>query len=149
MTQKKMFAEDLGIDLPSKKEGALFKWFIASLLFGKPIQQELAQKAFYALEKAGITNPSAILNAGWKNLVKILHRGKYGRFDESTATRLLKIANLLNEKYNGTITNLLKKAHNKQELDVILQEFNGIGPVTSQIFMQGLEKSNILTSLVS
>jgi len=55
---------------------------------------------------------------------------------------------LLNEKYHGTITNLLKKAHNKHELDLMLQEFNGIGPITSQIFMQGLEKSNILTSLV-
>ena len=41
--QKKMFAEDLGINLASKKEEALFKWFIASLLFGKPIQQQLAQ----------------------------------------------------------------------------------------------------------
>ena len=48
-----MFAEDLSINLSSKKEEPIFKWFIASLLFGKPIQQELAQKAFYAAGKSG------------------------------------------------------------------------------------------------
>ena len=101
------------------------------------------------LEKAGITNPTAILDAGWKSLVKTLHRGKYGRFDESTATRLLKIANLLNEKYHGKITNLLKKAKDKAQLEEMLQEFNGYGPVTTRIFIQGLEKSNILTSFIN
>lgn len=37
-------ATKLGIDLSSRKEGELFKWFLACLLFGKPIQQEIAER---------------------------------------------------------------------------------------------------------
>jgi hypothetical protein len=42
-------AEDLGIRLPSKEEEKLFKWFLVCLLFGKPIQQQLAERAFRVL----------------------------------------------------------------------------------------------------
>lgn len=31
-------ARKLGIDLSSRREGELFKWLLACLLFGKPIQ---------------------------------------------------------------------------------------------------------------
>jgi len=37
-------AGKLGINLRSRKEGELFKWFLACLLFGKPIQQEIADR---------------------------------------------------------------------------------------------------------
>jgi len=44
--------EDLGIRLSSKKEEELFKWFLACLLFGKPIQQQVAERAFLTLAAA-------------------------------------------------------------------------------------------------
>jgi len=37
-------AKDLGIEI-EKGEGELFKWFIASFLFGKRIQQDIAAEA--------------------------------------------------------------------------------------------------------
>jgi hypothetical protein len=40
MEQKKIYAKVLGIDLSSKQEAEYFKWFLACLLFGKPIQGE-------------------------------------------------------------------------------------------------------------
>jgi len=39
-------ARKLGIDLSSRREGELFKWLLACLLFGKPIQQEIAERAY-------------------------------------------------------------------------------------------------------
>lgn len=42
-------ARDLGIDVASGRERALFDWFLACLLFGKPIQQELARRAHLEL----------------------------------------------------------------------------------------------------
>ena len=58
-------AEELGIDLSSRKVGELFKWFLACLLFGKPIQQEIAERAYTLLVSAGLRNPDAVLGAGW------------------------------------------------------------------------------------
>lgn len=57
-------AEDLGIQLASKKEQELFKWFLVCLLFGKPIQQQVAEQAYLAFVEAGLLNPDAILRAG-------------------------------------------------------------------------------------
>ena len=39
--KQKTTAVDLGIDLASRKEEELFKWFLACLLFGKPIQTSI------------------------------------------------------------------------------------------------------------
>src|SRR5260370_42302774 len=71
-------------DLASKKEAELFKWLLACLLFGKPIQQEVAKRTYGALGQAGLTHPDAIVQAGWDRLVQVLDRGHYARFDYST-----------------------------------------------------------------
>ena len=62
-------AEELGIDLFSRKEGELFKWFLVCLLFGKPIQQEIAERAYTRLVSAGLRHPDAVLSASWDKLV--------------------------------------------------------------------------------
>ena len=78
----------LGINLSSRKEGELFKWFLACLLFGKPIQQEIAERAYARLVSAGLRNPAAVLGAGWDKLVELLDEAHYVRYDFSTATKL-------------------------------------------------------------
>jgi len=133
----KIYSKDLGIDLKSGKEEEIFKWFLACLLFGKPIQQKVAKKAYFEFKKAGILSPEKILEAGWDKLVEILDRGHYVRYDFSTATKLLEICKKLKEKY-GTLNNLLNQAKNKKDLEKKLQEFKGIGPVTVRIFLRDL-----------
>ena len=76
----------LGIDLASKSEEELFKWFLACLLFGKPIQTEIAERAWRELIKARLINPAAVSRAGWDKLVSLLGRAHYVRYDFSTAT---------------------------------------------------------------
>lgn len=138
MNKKGISSRDLSIDLASKKESELFKWFLACLLFGKPIQQEVAKQTFFEFIKENLTTPEAILEAGWDHLVEILDRGHYTRYDFSTATKLLDIATALKEKY-GSITHLLEQSKNKEELSKHLQEFKGVGPVTARIFVRDLE----------
>ena len=65
-------AKKLGINLSSRKEGELFKWFLACLLFGKPIQQEIAERAYARLLSAGLRNPDRGIDAGWEELVRLL-----------------------------------------------------------------------------
>lgn len=137
MKQKKIYAKDLGIDLSSKQETAYFKWFLASLLFGKPIQQEVAKRTYLEFVKDGLTTPDAIIQAGWDKLVEVLDRGHYVRYDFSTATKLLDISNDLKRKY-GTLTNLLQQSHSVDELSSRLQEFKGIGPKTTEIFLRDI-----------
>lgn len=113
----------------------MFKWFLACLLFGKPIQREIAQSAYEELVAAGLTSPQAILGAGWDKLVALLDRAHYVRYDFSTATKLLDVCGELKRRY-GTLANLLAQAGTPSELSRMLQQFKHIGPVTARIFLR-------------
>jgi hypothetical protein len=128
-------AKRLHIDLRSKGEEELFKWFLACLLFGKPIQSEIAEEAYRQLVAARLTSPTAILRTGWDELVRLLDLAHYVRYDFSTATKLLEMSEELKRRY-GTITNLLAQARTAAELSRKLQEFKHIGPVTVRIFLR-------------
>lgn len=128
-------ARSLGIDLASKREEELFKWFLACLLFGKPIQSTVAERAFRELMQARLTSPAAVTRAGWDKLVSLLDRAHYVRYDFSTATKLLDVCEELKRRY-GTLTNLLTQAKTPAELSRRLQEFKHIGPVTARIFLR-------------
>ena len=135
MVRKAGYARKLGIDLASKKEQEIFKWFLACLLFGKPIQTEIAEQACRTLIAAKLTSPQAILRAGWDKLVALLDRAHYVRYDFSTATKLLEVSAELIRRY-GTVRNLLAQARTPAELSRRLQEFKHIGPTTARIFLR-------------
>lgn len=136
-------SKDLGITLKKnfparRRETELFKWFLACLLFGKPIQQEVAKRTYFEFLKAGLTSPNKILRAGWDKLVKILDKGHYVRYDFSTATKLLEVCRELRDRY-GSVSKLIKAAKTRADLSRRLQEFKGIGPVTARIFLRDLK----------
>jgi len=91
MKRKAVYSSELGIDLRSRKGTELFKWFLACLLFGKPIQQAVARRTYDEFVKEGLLTPESILAAGWDKLVQVLDRGHYVRYDFSTATKLLEV----------------------------------------------------------
>ena len=133
--KRKTTAIDLGIDLASKKEEELFKWFLACLLYGKPIQTNIAEQAYRGLVAARLLSPDAILRAGWDELVRLLDEAHYVRYDFSTATKLLEISEELKRRY-GNVTNLIAQSKTPQELSRRLQEFKNVGPVTARIFLR-------------
>ncbi|KAK2756932.1 hypothetical protein FQN54_004900 [Arachnomyces sp. PD_36] len=137
MPEKKLFAKDLGIDLESRQETEYFKWFLACLLFGKPVQQEVAKRAFLELVDNGITSAEAINDAGWDKLVEILDEGHYVRYDFSTATKLLEVSSALTERY-GTFGGFVKEYPTADELAAHLRQFKGIGPKTVDIFLRDM-----------
>ena len=137
MKEKKIFAKELNIDLASGRETEYFKWFLACLLFGKPIQKEVAKRAYFEFVKEGFVTPEAILKAGWDKLVEVLDRGHYVRYDFSTATKLLDVSKALKENY-GTISALIQQTATIDELTSRLQTFKGIGPKTAEIFLRDM-----------
>ena len=98
MTKNASNALRLGIDLASKNDEELFKWFLACLLFGKPIQTEIAERAWRVLIDAHLTSPAAVSRVGWDKLVSLLDRAHYVRYDFSTATKLLEVCQELKRR---------------------------------------------------
>ncbi len=66
----------------------------------------------------------------------MLGEGRYTRYDESTADRLLKLCAKLNADYGGKLGNLREQCQDRQELEKRLAEFEGVGPKTVEIFMR-------------
>lgn len=130
-------ATDLGIDLTSKSEAQLFRWFLACLLFGKPIQQEIAKRAYETMTVSGISSINKLLNTDWDRLVALLDEAHYVRYDFSTATKLLYIAREVKDQY-GAVSRLIKQAADVHELENRLVAIKGIGPVTASIFISGV-----------
>jgi hypothetical protein len=110
---------------------------LACLLFGKPIQRQVAERAYRELVGARLLSPDAILQAGWDELVRLLDEAHYVRFDFSTATKLLEVSKELKERY-GSLTRLIAQAKTPAELSARVQEFKHVGPVTARIFLQAV-----------
>lgn len=137
MTARKLKASDLGIELREGDEHALFKWFLASFLFGKRIQQSVAERAYHVLvDEHGLDSPRKICRHSWQELVELLGEGHYVRYDESTATRLLQMCRKLDEEYGGRLGRLHEVSDGHADLERRLLEFKGVGPKTLQIFMR-------------
>jgi len=130
-----LYSEDLGIDLSAPS--GRFRWFVASILFGARIGEQIAASTYRCLEVAGIDTPNKVISAGWDRLVEILDAGGYVRYDFSTATKLLEIMTSLQQNY-GNLENLYSRASDGRDLAKRLQEFKGIGPTTVQIFLREL-----------
>ena len=137
-TKKTISARELGIDIGSKKEKELFKWFLVCLLFGKPIQQAIARRAYFEFVKEGLITPLKILDAGWDKIVEILDRAHYVRYDFSTATKFLEISETLLDDY-GSIGAIIRKFSSAQDLSIRLQKFKGVGPITARIFLREIK----------
>jgi len=138
MRHKIVGSADLHIDLSSKSEEELFKWFLASLLFGKPIQQDVAAQTYKHFVEEGINSPVAIQEAGWDKLVRLLDKGHYVRYDFSRATKLLDISKELLDKCES-VGKLIQTSGARDELARRMDEFKGIGAVTARIFTDGIE----------
>lgn len=131
-----LHSKELGIDLSSPS--GRFKWFVASILFGARISEQIASRTYLKLDQAGVVDsPDKIIEAGWDELVRLLDAGGYVRYDFSTATELLNTMARLKEKY-GSLEELYHESRGEADLEGRLDEFKGIGPTTVQIFLREL-----------
>lgn len=132
----KIGAADLGIELGPRKDGDLFRWLVACLLFGARISQDIAARTFHALDDHGVLTPQRLRDADRQHLVDLLGEGGYRRYDESTARELITLGQDAMDRYDGRLSRLAKDAGSKAEVGRRLQEFTGIGPTASRIFLR-------------
>ncbi|MDA8085549.1 MAG: hypothetical protein M0Z75_02520 [Nitrospiraceae bacterium] len=131
------FSSELGIKLSGLHADDIFKWLLASVLFGARISQAVAKRTYAEFEKANVTSPGAVLRTGWDGLVDILDRGGYARYDFKTATKLLDMSRSLLDEYRGDLNELHMRSADSLELEARIKALaKGIGDVTANIFLR-------------
>jgi endonuclease III len=133
------YSEALGIDLSLGNDREVFKWLLASLLFGAPIMESSVIKTYACFEKYDVLTSKKILDTGWDGLVKILDEGSYTRYDFKTADKLLEVMRNLTEKYRGSPNQVHAEASDARDLEKRLKALGkGVGDVTVSIFLREL-----------
>jgi hypothetical protein len=86
-----------------------------------------------------LLTPDEILDAGWHFLVNpVMAEGGYVRYDGKTSSTVLRISDMLNNEYDGSLLKLHDMARDGRDLELKLDAFPGIGPVTVNIFLREL-----------
>ena len=134
--RRHLTARDLGFTVEPGDEAALFKWLLASMLFGHRIAQTIAARTWRVLVDAGIDTPHALAGSRHAALVRMLGEGGYRRYDESTARRLARLARTLVDDYGGRVLGIAERADDRADFERRVLAFDGIGPVTLRIFMR-------------
>ncbi|MGQ9781959.1 MAG: hypothetical protein ACUVQ8_06905 [Nitrososphaeria archaeon] len=133
----KPFSEMLGINLKSRENKEIVKWFLASILYSKPIREGSATRTYLSFLEHGVSNVDEILNTGWQGLVDILDNGSYTRYDFSTADKILEVFGNLQRSYRGDLNKLHEEAKNSEDLEMRIKELGkGIGDTTVLIFLR-------------
>ena len=134
-------AAQLGIELRPEDDASLFKWFIASFLMGKRIQAPIAAQAYKVIvEEQGRDTARKLQHCTSRELVAMLGRAHYVRYDETTAQRLLDLSAKLNAEYAGKITHMRSASESREAFEKRLGAFDGVGPKTIEIFMRDAAK---------
>jgi len=126
---------ELGIKLDKLAPGELFKWFVASLLFGGPIPHASAARTYGELSDEDLLSPRRLLRRGWSGVVRVLDKGGYARYDFKSATKLLEMSTALLYGYAGDLNKVHDAAANPVDLEQRLKRLaKGIGDVTVGFF---------------
>nr|MDO8078540.1 hypothetical protein [Candidatus Freyarchaeota archaeon] len=135
----KLFSAELGIRLQKGSSAEIFKWFVASLLFGARISETIAKNTYREFERDDLLDPEKILKRGWEGLVFTLDKGGYVRYDYKTADKFLEVMGNLKKEYNGDLNLLHDKSAGARDLEERLKNLGkGIGDVTVNIFLREL-----------
>ena len=131
------YAKELGIDLCFTDQIEIQKWFLAALLYGARISGKTAANTYAQFQSAGIISPEKISNAGWNELVRLLGRGGYRRYDFKTADKLLDVSKTLLQHYAGDLNVLHGLAADRSDLERRIKRLGkGVGDVTVNIFLR-------------
>lgn len=133
------YSAELEIDLTGGDSAEIYKWLLASILFGARVSQSVAKKTYRQFAQAKLLSPHKLLEAGWDNLVGILDRGGYVRYDFKTATKLLNVSATLLQRYDGDLNALHAVARDESDLERRIKQLGkGIGDTTVNIFLREL-----------
>lgn len=131
------YARELGIDLSYCDSAEIHKWFLAAILFGARISGKIAAQTYAEFARDGVVSSEKLLHSGRSELVRILGRGGYKRYDFKTADKLLEVGKTLLGEYAGDLNLLHRLAADQADLERRLKQLGkGVGNVTVNIFLR-------------
>ena len=133
-----LFSARLGIALAGLDSGELFRWFLASMLYGARINQSVAGRTYLAFLEHGLATPERIVAADLSELLQIMAENGYVRYDGITSRKVQEAAAKLLQDYGGDLNSLHAAARDAHDIEARLQGFKGIGPTTAGIFLREL-----------
>jgi 3-methyladenine DNA glycosylase/8-oxoguanine DNA glycosylase len=127
-------AADLGID--TSTDQGLFDWLLASLLFGRPVPQQVAATAFRKFRADGWDTPEHFTGDDRHPLWDELWEGDYHRMSSVMSEELRDVMRGLIADYGGSVARLVRTAGSRAEVAERLERFKGVGPKTAEIFLR-------------
>jgi hypothetical protein len=133
------YADEAGIKLKDQP-APLFRLLVLANLLSARINASIAVAAARELFVAGGGTAAGMARLSWQDRVDALGRGHYVRYDESTSTRLGRLAQQVMDDYGGDLRKLAKAAGGDADrLRELLRRFPGVGPTGSDIFCREVQ----------
>jgi endonuclease III len=130
------FCEEAGFTLRNRP-APLYQLLVLATLVAKPISPALAIAGARELRKAGARTPDGMLRLSRQERVDALGRGRYRRYDESSATILEKSAIHVRDRYRGDLRRLATRAgEDVPAAHQLLSDVPGIGPAAADVFLR-------------
>jgi len=135
----KTYAQEAGIRLRNQPM-PLFQLLVLCMLASKPIDAGIAAQAARELFKAGLRTPHKVLDADRRSMIEAFGRAHYRRYDESSADRLIEIAEVVQQEYRGDLRLLAERSERHVEMATkLLKDFKGIGDTGAEIFLREVQ----------
>ena len=133
------YAEQAGITL-ADQPAPLYQLLVLTSLLSHRISADLAVDAAKALFASGYRTPQHMRDATWQDRVDALGRGHFRRYDESTATTLGEVAQVVLDQWDGDLRRLRDAADAEPgRIHELLMAFKGIGPTGADIFLREVQ----------
>jgi endonuclease III len=133
------YAEEAGITLKDTPM-PLFQLLVLCMLASKPIDASIAVGAARELFRCGLRTPDDVIDAHRQTMIEAFGRASYARYDESSATRMVDIAQAVNADYGGDLRKLADAADgDPKQAAKLLQRFKGIGETGADIFLREVQ----------
>ncbi len=129
------FSVQMGIDV-DRSDREVDRWFLAATLFGTRIAWPIVERTFAVLRGAGVETIEDAGRRSWQELVELLDAGGYVRYDERTAARLRRLAEVVAERHGRP--SALKAERDPRALEAALDALPGWGPTTVRLFLREL-----------
>ena len=110
------YAAEAGVRI-SDKPMPLFQLLVLCMLASKPIDAAIAMRAGHELFSDGLRTPKAVLDSDRRTMIDAFGRAHYARYDESSATRLTEMAQLVVDEYSGDLREIARRSDDDIDAD--------------------------------
>ncbi|KAL4733507.1 hypothetical protein BDV11DRAFT_81110 [Aspergillus similis] len=111
-----------------------------AMLKSKPLSHELTDRTLKKLVEVGYHDIQKLGDASWEERAMVLKDGGYNRYREQGSTNLGKLVEFVNEKYEGDLNNLIKKAgYDPATTRQLIKEVHGLGDLGVELFFNNVQ----------